>query len=461
MAWPIRSLILYLGLPLLSVGALSLYLWQKKEEEEWKEMIRGLDLVERDVRIPQNSVATLVGAGGFQIREIQEMTNTKINFRDGENHLDYATCRITGKSENVTEAVDLVMETINKQANWKVFEMWVPASSCGRIIGRCGETIQSFAKTSGARISLDRKEGQSLLKKLVTIRGTDEQIRMAVSLIEEKVKEDEEARNKLHLTLSNRPQRGQTRISNGSDPAIKKPEYERLIATTGDNTSQVYVSAVASPVHFWVQVITPRAADLDLLVEEMTEYYNKEENREPIDIDKITKGQIVACLMTDTKWYRVEICSVHSRADRVEDSQIDVFYLDYGESEYVSLEKLCHLPSDFLKLRFQAIEVQMVGIVPMEGETWTEAATDCFVDMTYCGQWRVLVAEIVGYKSRSKESAQSGSPIPCIKLYDPDGEPGVDLGTQLVQKKMAKPALVEGLSPHFELNGRDESEEIW
>uniref|UniRef100_A0A0A9YPK3 Tudor and KH domain-containing protein n=3 Tax=Lygus hesperus TaxID=30085 RepID=A0A0A9YPK3_LYGHE len=455
MAWPIRSLILYLGLPLLSVGALTLYLW-KKEEEEWKEMMKGLNLVERDVRIPQNTVAALVGKGGVQIREIQEMTNTKINFRDGENHLDYATCRITGKSENVSKAVDYVMEIINKQGSWNIFEMWVPSSSCGRIIGRCGEVIQSLAKTSGARINIDKKEGPSLTRKLITIRGTDEQIKMAISLIEEKVKEHEEAQNKLHLTNSNRFPRGQTRISNGSTLAVQKPEYERLIATTGETMLQVYVSAVASPVHLWVQVITPRAADLDLLVEEMTEYYKKEENRQPIDIDQITKGQIVACLMSDTKWYRVEICSVHSRADCIEDSKIDVFYVDYGESEYVSLGNLSHLPNDFLKLRFQAIEAHMVGIAPMEGEEWTEAAIDCFVDMTCCGQWRAMVAEIVGYRKGSKNTAHSGSPIPCIKLYDPDGAPGIDLGTQLVQKNMAKQAPIEDLSPQFDLNVTDD-----
>lgn len=41
----------------------------------------------------------------------------------------------------------------------------------------------------------------------------------------------------------------------------------------------MYVSAVSSPARFWVQLVGAQVAQLDDLVEHMTEYYNNKDNR--------------------------------------------------------------------------------------------------------------------------------------------------------------------------------------
>lgn len=75
-----------------------------------------------------------------------------------------------------------------------------------------------------------------------------------------------------------------------------------------DGTMEVYVSALASPHRFWMQILGPQAAALDNLVETMTEYYNKEENREIHTIISPQVGQIVAAMFNvDGKWYRAQV----------------------------------------------------------------------------------------------------------------------------------------------------------
>ncbi|BES92110.1 Tudor domain [Nesidiocoris tenuis] len=436
MAWPTRSLVLYVGLPFLGACALALFFWQRKEEEEWREMIRGLNLVEREVRVPHSIVPLLIGRGGANLKEMQETTNTKIFFRDGENHLHYSTCRVTGKAENVYEAINSIMEVINSQADFKETEMFVPKAACGRIIGRCGDTIKSISEASTAKIRVSRDNPNSAgnSKTSITIRGTEDAIKKAIELIEEKVKEYEAEKAK-PLGSNRRSARGLMSNHNETSVVPGKPSYEKLVATAGESMLKVYVSAVCTPSVFWVQVVSPWATNLDVLVEEMTEYYKDEENRVGLEFNEIHVGLIVACFMPiDSKWYRVKISKIPPTGE----DMIDVFNVDYGDSDQVPLKDLCHLHDDFLSLRFQAVQVEMDGIAPKEGDDWSEAAIDNFMDLTHTGSWRALAAEVTGYKKRSPQCSRPNSPIPYVKLYDPDGPPGVDLGQLLIDRGIAK-----------------------
>lgn len=96
--------------------------------------------------------------------------------------------------------------------------------------------------------------------------------------------------------------------------------------------------------------------------------------------------------------------------------------------------------SDFLSLPFQAIECSLAGVRPagkewcsgvsqwnchpqkkvknvifsyfVSGEDWTEAALDDFERMTYCAEWKPLLAKLYSY-SHSEISSW-----PSVKLYD-------------------------------------------
>lgn len=54
-------------------------------------------------------------------------------------------------------------------------------------------------------------------------------------------------------------------------------------------------------------------------------------------------------------------------------------------------------------------------------EEWSEEAINRFEDLTWCAQWKVIIAKVRGYKERELSlgsSRREGSPIPCVDLYD-------------------------------------------
>ena len=46
-----------------------------------------------------------------------------------------------------------------------------------------------------------------------------------------------------------------------------------------------------------------------------------------------------------------------------EKNEYDVFYVDHGDSDYVTLEDMCALPPQFSQLPLQAVEVGLANIV--------------------------------------------------------------------------------------------------
>lgn len=57
------------------------------------------------------------------------------------------------------------------------------------------------------------------------------------------------------------------------------------------------------PSRFWLQIVGPKATELDCLVEEMTEYYGKQENRATHQLDNVKQGDLVAAVFQyDNKW---------------------------------------------------------------------------------------------------------------------------------------------------------------
>lgn len=59
----------------------------------------------------------------------------------------------------------------------------------------------------------------------------------------------------------------------------------------------------------------------------------------------------------------------------------------------------------------------------MAEDKWDEETVELFEDMVYTGQWKAISAQVVSYKARKRSNRREGSPVPCVKLYDPDGPP--------------------------------------
>ncbi|XP_068081348.1 tudor and KH domain-containing protein homolog isoform X2 [Anabrus simplex] len=325
--------------------------------------------------------------------------------------------------------------------------MLVPQRACGRIIGRNGENIRSIARASSAKITVESSSASkdACAERRVIIKGTAEQIELAKSLIKEKVEEDDEIRKKLEESLSNRSPRKKDRhnfLMAAGDAQTSEPERhpsERLSATGSDGLMEVYVSAVHSPEKFWLQVIGPRAVELDHLVEQMTDYYSKDENKEIHAIRELRLGHVVAAPFSfDEKWYRAEVTDITEDEYDPQESKISLYYVDYGDSDDLKKKDIYELRTDFLRLRFQAIECCLAKVLPKGGK-WSDEAIDLFEQLTHCAQWVVVMARIDSYKERERNHGKrEGSPVPCVELYDPQRSKDISVAEELVKQDFAE-----------------------
>lgn len=185
----------------------------------------------------------------------------------------------------------------------------------------------------------------------------------ARALIDEKIREDLELRKAIEESESKREKRMHLKSlgsSNNSLSGSLSPggsivsKAEKLNATSAGGQMEVYVSAIASPSKFWLQMVGPQSTELDTLIESMTEYYSQAENQELHRIQEPYLDQIVAAMFKwDNKWYRAKVVAILPNEYNESDMVLDIYFLDYGDSTYVAQNEVFQLRTDLLTLRFQ------------------------------------------------------------------------------------------------------------
>ncbi|XP_015358395.2 tudor and KH domain-containing protein [Marmota marmota marmota] len=479
----IQKIALGLGIPASATVAYILYRRYRESREERLTFV-GEDDIEIEMRVPQEAVKLIIGRQGANIKQLRKQTGARIDV-DTEDVGDERVLLISGFPVQVCKAKAAIHQILTE--NTPVSEqLSVPQRSVGRIIGRGGETIRSICKASGAKITCDKEsEGTLLLSRLIKISGTQKEVAAAKHLILEKVSEDEELRKRIANSAETRVPRKQpisvrreevTEPGGAGEPTLWKNSSSSMgqaaplaasprkgsgdmaivgpkngskekpngdsFQKSGDQTSpemsmfeipspdfsfhadeylEVYVSASEHPNHFWIQIIGSRSLQLDKLVSEMTQHY---ENSLPEDLT-VHVGDIVAApLSTNGSWYRARILGT------LENGNLDLYFVDFGDNGDCPLKDLRALRSDFLSLPFQAIECSLARIAP-SGEEWEEEALDEFDRLTHCADWKPLVAKISSY-------VQTGiSTWPKIYLYDTSNGKKLDIGLELVRKGYA------------------------
>ncbi|XP_007949054.1 tudor and KH domain-containing protein [Orycteropus afer afer] len=438
----IQKIALGLGIPASVTVAYILYRRYRESREERLTFV-GEDDIEVEMRIPQESVKLIIGRQGANIKQLRKQTGARI---------------------------DVDTEDIGDE----------------RVLLISGFPVQA----SGAKITCDKEsEGTLLLSRLIQISGTQKEVATAKHLILEKVSEDEELRKRIAHSAETRvprkhpisvrreemmepggtgePALWKNTSSNleqalplaipphkgGGDMAVLGPQQEEGFwgkpngdsfeeeksgaqaspemsmfeipspdfSFHADEYLEVYVSASEHPNHFWIQIIGSRSLQLDKLVSEMTQHY---ENSLPEDLT-VQVGDIVAApLPTNGSWYRARVLGT------LENGNLDLYFVDFGDNGDCPLKDLRTLRSDFLSLPFQAIECSLAQIAP-SGEQWEAEALDEFDRLTHCADWTPLVAKISSY-------VQTGiSTWPKIYLYDTSNGKKLDIGLELVRKGYA------------------------
>ncbi|XP_047535202.1 tudor and KH domain-containing protein homolog isoform X1 [Vanessa atalanta] len=434
-----------LGFSLVTVTAFVVYYIFKKEEENDSKPVRSTKFNLIEVQVPKSIVPALIGRNGSNIKQIEDKSGASIHFKKFSEE-DYDVCIIRGQSNASQIAETMVHDFINQQPVIVENSISVPGWACGRIIGTGGENINDISHRSGARVKLEGERGADLsTQRKVVFRGTAEQIHIAKGLIEECVEQErcrrEVEQAKRSPRVSTPPHVPLAPLTPHTPDATGDVTHVKRRTEPSSASIEVYVSASSSPSRFWVQFVGPQVAQLDDLVAHMTEYYGNKENRASHALVKVSVGQVVAAVFRhDGRWYRARVMDLRPNEFDATQQVADLFFLDYGDSEYVATHELCELRADLLRLRFQAMECFLAGVRPVNQQTrWHPQAVERFEDLVQVARWKPLVSRTCTYKKSSGAVGERGKEVPGIKLYDVTDAGSLDIGEVLVREGWAEP----------------------
>lgn len=154
--------------------------------------------------------------------------------------------------------------------------------------------------------------------------------------------------------------------------------------------------------------------------------------------------------------YRAEIVATQVNKTMPHELLYDVYFLDYGDSQFISKKDILELRTDFLSLRFQAIECFLAHVQPCNGgnnmDEWDEKTVEAFEQMVQAARWKKMRSKIVTYKERKsfafqRQSKQrESSPIPGVELYDSEN------ASKNISLELVKLGLAELIDPFGDLS---------
>ena len=124
------------------------------------------------------------------------------------------------------------------------------------------------------------------------------------------------------------------------------------------------------------------------------------------------------------RWYRAKIISVAA------DDKVDVFFLDYGDAEYVSSADILPIPLVLRRMPFQAIECCCLDIESV-GSEWSETICDEFMDLFYNKTFHAQVTQLTDVVLLSMVLRQ------VLPYSLPSIRPGADPGVQAVSPQVS------------------------
>ncbi|XP_033005518.1 tudor domain-containing protein 1 isoform X2 [Lacerta agilis] len=150
-----------------------------------------------------------------------------------------------------------------------------------------------------------------------------------------------------------------------SGQQLDKIDWSR-VTLTDKQVVNVFVCVLYNPSKFYCQLLDNNGLNaLEELNISLAAYCNKTAPT----ISKVTKGDVCCAYFSgDGRWYRALVEEASSF------ETFKVLFVDYGNCEEVTLDKIRQITSTFMKLPFQAIECSLSGVRPINKE-WTAEAT--------------------------------------------------------------------------------------
>ncbi|XP_056153157.1 tudor and KH domain-containing protein [Lampris incognitus] len=376
------------------------------------------------LEVPQTAFGQIIGRGGETVKLITRITGARVMCpKERAQGLEAkGNVTIIGTRQGVRQAKEMILEKVREDM---IVRMKISQSSALRHKRRSqdheGQKVEVMEIKPTLGLNNNSPFALKVVEKgLVEANGTIEEPgtfcsdgqELKVLNPEHKEDENEEEEEEEEESDLISPDS----LSEVSKFEIPSPD----LSFQPDEHLEVYVSASENPNHFWIQILGVRSLQLDKLTEEMSRFYSNGTLTEH-KVETIVVGDIVAAPYCDHgTWNRARVLGV------LGSGLVDLYYVDFGDNGELSRDSLRTMRSDFLSLPFQAIECSLAG-VKSAGETWSEAALDEFERMTYCAEWRPLLAKLCSY-SHSEVSSW-----PSVKLYDNLDGKALDLGEELIR----------------------------
>ncbi|CAI4226920.1 unnamed protein product [Auanema sp. JU1783] len=152
------------------------------------------------INIPGNTVGLVIGRGGSEIQNIQAQSQCKVQMSpENEPGSGIRQCTLQGNKMAVERAKQLINDVIaranNRQATGMAsydggdgrtvtFEMIIPATKCGLIIGKNGDTIKQLQEQAGCKmVMIQESQEVTGQAKPLRITGDVEKVETAKRLV--------------------------------------------------------------------------------------------------------------------------------------------------------------------------------------------------------------------------------------------------------------------------------------
>ncbi|KAL1436511.1 hypothetical protein MTO96_049611 [Rhipicephalus appendiculatus] len=155
------------------------------------------------------------------------------------------------------------------------------------------------------------------------------------------------------------------------------------------NNKRVMVSHIRDPANFYVQLCAS-AVKLQRMQNEINTYCMTQDSRLRSEDDVEVGGMYLARFLVDNNWYRCRVqrivpsdmSLVDGTSFRQSAFNVEVFYVDYGNSEVVPLTRLRRMSPRFERLGHLAIRCSLYNVVPRADGRWKKENNALFGKLT-------------------------------------------------------------------------------
>lgn len=218
----------------------------------------------------------------------------------------------------------------------------------------------------------------------------------------------------------------------------------QLVAPT-ENCIDFVMSFIESPSKFWIHLVDSSAANIDYIENEIRKYFIdvKPDSYSKYDLlqtDTIVRDYGLCCARSaiDGKIYRAELVDVCVK--QASDVKLEIVYIDFGNSEWITLECFFTMPPHLVRIPPLAICCTLDGVEPIispDGRSsWSSDAVEVFTDM--CGFTKVLIGKLSNDVKVGDIINHSRDCPLRLQLVDSNSDRPVAINEQLIALGFAK-----------------------